>query len=468
MPWGYRALPRHILARPDTFVNQAYRRISLPSCAIRRKIAAGLLQQVTRQTMRPTGTPNLRICMSGCGARLKPPRRRAERERSVSPLGLCIMFAATLPALVTARQGSPSLRTSDAGLREARALDQAGKYNQAVVQWRQLLRKFPDIPEAELGLADDLALLDRCEEKESPKLNDSLPGLPTGEQATITGICYFRRNDLPGALKHLEAAIRLAPDDRQAAIFLGRAYASSGRPQEGIRVLEAYQALRGEQADTLYWIGSFYDQLAEQAYQTLVKGHPDSYLVLETQGDQLLQQQKYEGALAAYQKALAVAPDAPGLHFDLGNTYWRMEKFDQAASALEAELKSNPNHAQANFELGDIDVKQGRVEQGVPLLEKAIALNPSLTEAHRSLGRAFLAQRRYPEALRELSIVVQAEPSDHTVHAMLASLYQRMGNSEKAAEETRKSNELMKQQMADLQRKEAEQSQEAGAAPSGP
>ena len=418
--------------------------------------------------MRRAGTPNLRICMSGFSARLESPRRRTERERSLSLLGLCIIFAATLPALVTARQGSPSLRTSDAGLTEARALDQAGKYDQAVVQWRQLLREFPNNPEAELGLANDLALLDRCEEKESPKSNDSLPGLPTGERATITGICCYRRNDLPAAVKYLEAAVSQAPNDRQAAIFLGRAYASSGRPQEGIRVLEAYQARRGEQADALYWIGSFYDQLAERAYQTLAKAHPDSYLVLETQGDQLLQQQKYEEALAAYQKALAMAPNAPGLHFDLGNTYWRMEKFDQAASALEAELKSNPNHAQANFELGDIDVKQGQAEKGVALLERAVALNPSLTEAHRSLGRAFLAERRYPEALRELLIVVQAEPSDHTVHAMLASLYQRMGNSEKAAEETRKSNELMKQQMADLQRKEAEQTQEAGAAPSGP
>jgi tetratricopeptide (TPR) repeat protein len=311
-------------------------------------------------------------------------------------------------------------------------------------------------------------LLDRCDEKESPKSNDSLPGLPAGEQAKITGICYYRRNDLAAAVKYLEAALKQTPNDQQAAIFLARAYASSGRPQEGICVLQAYQARQGEQADTLYWIGAFYDQLAEQSYQTLVKRHPGSYLVLETQGDQLLQQQKYEEALAAYQKALAMASNAPGLHFDLGNTYWRMEKFDQAASALEAELKSNPNHAQANFELGDIDVKQGRVEEGIPLLEKAVELNPSLTEAHRSLGRAFLAERRYPDALHELSIVVQAEPSDHTVHAMLASLYQRMGNRDKAAEETRKSNELMKQQMADLQRKEAEQSREAGAVPSGP
>lgn len=414
--------------------------------------------------MRRPKIPNSKLCTSDPTVRPKSSQGQAEQERCISLAWLGIILAATLPAAVTARQAGRSLRASDAALTEVRALDQAGKYDQAIAQWRRLLRRSPGMAQAELGLADDLALLNRCED-EVPGSNDPLSAQ---EQATVTGICYYRRNDLPNALKNLEMAVKLAPDDQQAVIFLGRAYASSGRPREGIAVIEAYQARRGEQADTLYWIGAFYDQLAEQAYQTLVKAHPDSYVVLETQGDQFLQQQKYDEALTAYRKALALAPNAPGLQFDLGNAYWHMAKLDQAAPALEAELKSNPDHAQANFELGDIEVKQGRAEVGVPLLQKALALNPGLTEAHRSLGRAFLSERRYPEALHELSVVAKAEPSDHTVHAMLASLYERMGDAENAAQETQESNALMKQQMSDLERKEAEQNRDASAAGPGP
>ena len=51
---------------------------------------------------------------------------------------------------------------------------------------------------------------------------------------------------------------------------------------------------------------------------------------------------------------------------------------------------------------------------------------------------------------------------------MLASLYERMGEAQKAAEETRKSNELVKQQMVDLARKETDQNQDANTARSGP
>jgi predicted Zn-dependent protease len=141
-----------------------------------------------------------------------------------------------------------------------------------------------------------------------------------------------------------------------------------------------------------------------------------------------------------------------------------MARLDQARPELEAELQLNPDHAQANYELGDIAVKQGEVERGVPLLKKALALDPSLVEAHRSLGRAFLSGRQYAEAIHEFFIVAQAEPSDHTIHALLASVYQRMGRTQEAEEETRKYNELVKQHMSDLERKEAQQDQDAKAA----
>ena len=66
-----------------------------------------------------------------------------------------------------------------------------------------------------------------------------------------------------------------------------------------------------------------------------------------------------------------------------------------------------------------------------------------------------------PKALDEFALVAKAEPSDHTIHALLASVYQRMGREQEAGEEKRKYDELMKQQMNDLQQREAEQNRDA-------
>ena len=311
-------------------------------------------------------------------------------------------------------------------------------------------------------------LADHCEQAGGPPSGGPVVGQALSKRETLIGACYFRRHDLGPAIEHLKKAVAEAPGDRDATIFLGRAYASTGAPEEGISILRNFQSGQGDDPDVLYWIGTFYDQLAERTYQMMAKSHPDSYLVLETQGDQFLQRQKYGEALRAYQKALRAAPDEPGLHFDVGSTYWRMAKLDQAAPELEAELKANPNHAQANYELGDIAVKQGDVARGLTLLRKALALDPSLVEAHKSLGRGLLAERHYADAISEFSIVAKAQPADHTIHALLANAYQRMGLTKEAEAETRKYNELVKQQMSDLARKEAAQNQDATAAPSAP
>jgi tetratricopeptide (TPR) repeat protein len=388
--------------------------------------------------------------------------RTAEgNKRRPSVPGLGMMAAAATLAVLSAQPAWTQGRSLEEGLSEARTLEQEGKYDEAIRRYRELRQKFPDSREIRRGLAEDLAKTGRCEEVAALESGGPAGGRTSNNQETLVGSCYFRRNDVQTAVVHLKKAVEQSPDDKQATIFLGRAYASDGQLDEAIRTLKAFQARRGEDPDVLYWIGTFYDELAERTYQTMATSYPSSYLVLQTQGDQFLQQQKYDEALEAYQRALNAAPAEPGLHFDLGNTYWHMAKLDRARPELEAELKSNPGHAQANFELGDIAVKQGETEKGVALLKKALALDPSLIEAHRSLGRAFLSERLYPEAAQEFSLVVEAEPSDHTIHALLATVYQRMGRAQEAEAETQKYNELVKEQMNDLERKESEQNRQA-------
>jgi tetratricopeptide (TPR) repeat protein len=394
------------------------------------------------------------------------PRTGGKRQRPRAA-GFGILSAAATLAAVTAQAAWSQAWSLEKDLAEVRTFEKKGQYDEAIRRYHELRQKFPDSAEIRRGLAEDLAKTGRCEEVAALESGPA-GGRTPNKQETLVGACYFRRNDVQTAVAHLKKAVEESPNDKQATIFLGRAYASDGQLDEAIRTLKAFQARRGEDPDVLYWIGSFYDELAERTYQTMAKSYPRSYLVLETQGVQFLQQQKYDEALEAYQRALSAAPGEPGLHFDLGNTYWHMAKVDRARPELEAELKSNPGHAQANFELGDIAVKRGETEKGVVLLKKALGLDPSLIEAHRSLGRALLSERLYADAAREFSLVVKAEPSDHTIHALLATVYQRMGRAQEAEVETQKYNELVKEQMNDLEQKESEQNRNAKSAPATP
>lgn len=258
--------------------------------------------------------------------------------------------------------------------------------------------------------------------------------------------CDLQTGDAAHAVDGFQQAVRQTPGNKQARIGLARALAAEGQNQEAIATLKQWLASHPGDEDALYWIGHLYQQFANQTFRQMAAKHPGSYQVYETEGNQYRAKQQYPQALAAYQKALALAPpETPGLHFRLGDVYWRNLRFDEAQKELEQELMLNPDHSKANYELGDIEAKLGHPKEAISHLQKALALDPGLVEARRSLGRAYLEEKKYPLALGEFLQVAKAEPQDHTIHAQLAAVYRDMGHLTKAKHEAQLSQQLENQ-----------------------
>jgi tetratricopeptide (TPR) repeat protein len=338
---------------------------------------------------------------------------------------------------------------------DAKSLEDRGAYEEAIQKYEAILGGSPSSSEARRGLGRNLAKLGRCEEAAGvlkPVLRFTEPGTEK-----LLGTCYFRMHIYGEAITHLRNAQKLRPDDQEAWIDLARAYASAGQSKEAIRTLKAWLAGNSKDPDALYWVGTFYNSLAQQVLETMTARDPNHYLVHEHEGDQLRLRQDFSKALAAYQEALKAAPDSPGMHFNVGDVYYRMLKFPEAKDELEKELEINPYHAQANFEVGAIKIKEGRTKEGMVYLERAVKLDPALGDAHRALGRAFLSEKRYDEAIQELLVVAKSNPFDHTIHAMLAVAYRQMGRLKEAQQETRISEKLMNDRATNLQHLKTEE-----------
>ena len=340
-------------------------------------------------------------------------------------------------------------------LPSARSLESQGDYLQAEQAYQAALQHSPDSRAARLGLGRVLGKLGRCEE--SNRALEPLAQSSGGDVEEILGDCYFRTHNFDKAIVHLELARQLWPKSQEAWIELGRAYASTGRDKEAISTWKSWLKQNPDDVDALFWIGSTYNSMAQNVLEEMERKDKNHYRVQELEGDQFRLKQEYENALHAYQKALATAPNLPGLHFDVGDVYYQMMKYPEARQELGRELASNPDHAQANFELGDIDIKQGRVEEGMSYLDRALKINPGLSEAHRSRARGLLAEKRYEDAVRDLLWVAKASPSDHTVHAMLAGAYRQMGRLKEAQQEADISAKLISQRAAGLEHLKTEE-----------
>jgi tetratricopeptide (TPR) repeat protein len=343
---------------------------------------------------------------------------------SVSILAL----ASLLPAM-------PPQGQSSSQLAQAKAAEEHGQLEEAARLYRAILATAGSSSEARLGLGRSLAGLGRCDEAAQTLHGSTGPAARAGTAEDLLGVCYFRVRNYEKAILQLEQATRRAPKAKDPAIYLSRAYAAEGRRDKATAVLRSWLGRNGDDVDVLYWIGKFYEELAEITFDRMAAANPNSYLIYQLEAEQDITKKAYKKATEALERALALAPNAPGLHYWLGRVYWYQRILDKAQEELEKELRTNPYHAQANYLMGDVLVTLREPAKAIPYLERAVALNPGIWDAHRALGRAYVMQNKLEEGIREFRIVADANPTDDTIHGLLSNAYRRLGNNAMAQEE---------------------------------
>ena len=280
-----------------------------------------------------------------------------ERFHFIKPLNRLVVFFFVLAAL----RVSPAV-ASDAGPKGrvicARTFSRGGPtwscaadepcrpLTRLVVE--QLFPASEDLPASGKNLAES----GRCEEAAQALLGarDIRPLASNADKSL--GMCYFRTHRFEVAISYLQRAVRLQPDDEEAWIFLSRSYFSNGRPKDAVQTLKGWLSKNSNNVDALYWIGKYYDELAEQTFKAMASKNPDNYLVLKLEGDQFRLNQQYEKALEAYRRALEMQPNAPGFHFNIGDAFWRMMKFSEAKVELEKNSRSTRSMPRPILNLG--------------------------------------------------------------------------------------------------------------------
>ncbi len=153
---------------------------------------------------------------------------------------------------------------------------------------------------------------------------------------------------------------------------------------------------------------------------TQIPGSPD---LLNALGEALEDSGKYPEAVAAYEEALRLKPDAMNTRRNLAVINFNMGELDGAARQAEAMVRDRPDLAEGYYLLGMVDSRRGTtatdaasssrlLAEAQTLLEKALSLNPEDAEAHYRLGRVLYLRGEVRDALRELTWALRIAP-DH-------------------------------------------------------
>jgi len=89
---------------------------------------------------------------------------------------------------------------------------------------------------------------------------------------------------------------------------------------------------------------------------------------------------RYDDALAAYEKAIALRPDFPNAWLCRGDVFFSLNRYAESLVAYDRALMLNPDFADAWRGRANAQVMLGRPDQAFAAYDKALALTPSLPQ----------------------------------------------------------------------------------------
>lgn len=197
----------------------------------------------------------------------------------------------------------------------------------------------------------------------------------TADALVLLAVIVSVRGDDASALKFLQRAVKITPDDFDAQLSLGRLLFGMGDDSGAIKAFRTAKSLQPTNSQALFFLAT----------------------AMEHSGD-------LDAALSMYRDLVALKPDMYEGHLGLGVLL----------------------------------VKRGGsgTEEGLHELNRALQINPNVYEAQVTLGRTLIAQGRPSDALEHLRRAAELAPGNPEPHYQLSLAYRRLGRKDEAAEQT--------------------------------
>lgn len=114
-------------------------------------------------------------------------------------------------------------------------------------------------------------------------------------------------------------------------------------------------------------------------------------------------------AVAVLEKAANLVPNA-AIFNHLGELYRRNNRLDDAEAMVRQAIDLEPDSASAHANLGAIYITRERYEAAIPTFETALSLKPEMTDARFNLGLTYKLMGRFSEAETAFHGVIERSP----------------------------------------------------------
>ncbi|MCV2888085.1 tetratricopeptide repeat protein [Ruegeria aquimaris] len=176
---------------------------------------------------------------------------------------------------------------------------------------------------------------------------------------------------------------------------------------------------------------------AIEVLEKLAKEYPNQPQAYISLGDLQRQQESYDKAAVAYDRALELtegeAPNLWFLHYARGISHERLGNWDKAEADFRAALALNPDQPQVLNYLGySLVEKEQKLDEALDLIQRAVAARPDSGYIVDSLGWVLFRLGRYDEAVGHMERAVELMPVDPVVNDHLGDVLWAVGRVREA------------------------------------
>jgi tetratricopeptide (TPR) repeat protein len=139
----------------------------------------------------------------------------------------------------------------------------------------------------------------------------------------------------------------------------------------------------------------------------------------------LLDQRRFDDALAECQLALSLDPSDANAHNNCGLALLRLNRIADAIPQFAKAAELDPGNPNPPYNLGQAALAQKDFAAAENFFDKAVGLKPDFAEAFCNLGFARLQNNRIPEAIAAYETALQLDPDYALAHNDLGSIYER-------------------------------------------
>jgi tetratricopeptide (TPR) repeat protein len=274
-----------------------------------------------------------------------------------------------------------------------------------------------------------------------PQLRAALklqPGLWKIE--ALLGMSEKRTSDAQGALDDLEKAFPNLQEEKiriEAGMELIEIYNGTGDLDKAAAIVSVLRGSYPSNVDVLYASYRIYSDLAGESMLSLSMAAPDSARMHQVMAHEMARQGDTEAAIRNYREALKLAPQLPGLHFELAEALHAASSSTEKREAegeYKAALVVNPFDEESERRLGEIAAERGDQKEAYEYYSRALQLQPNDAEANIDLAK--LISINQPEkAAALLQRAIQLDPTIAVAHYRLSILYRNAGRTADAQHE---------------------------------